>query len=526
MGTAIPKDEYECLCKVENRKFKINTELCIEDPFELERNISQSINFNKLKVFLLKCNFYSLTNEYYFSIGENINSFLCKKLTTKIEFEPFVFVPCYCVIRDFYTKNKTDTLRNCSQMNIDFVKYFLNQILSISFKEKIDPNILTQTYSIENVDRITNSALIAVLSFQVNCQFFISNSKSKRSFKKKLKNHIDEVQKQISKDKAKSTDLKNGVDSKIDIKVPLKSLPLAGGGQTNKTESKSNDKNNFNNRNPSQRKYSTKDQADIRILKPNGMSPKEKSRKPNQKQSSPPIGQNKRNRSSYYTKKGNKTLLLPEDAMNKPNAMKIDNNKSNKTTPVHQLSESNESSASNESQSPKKFNKKKLKFSPNGVSLESKSEIKNKNIKKESSSTLAVNQTPSTSKKVAPNQTPSTLSSKQVASNQTPSASKKVAPNQNPSTSASKQVASNQTPSTSKQVAPNNVPTDCDNEKNSSKRIVSKIFVTFISEHVFSFQLKPDLNINRKLYRTLVNAQNKLCKCTTKSKTLNEKKQN
>ncbi|OTF79622.1 hypothetical protein BLA29_002481 [Euroglyphus maynei] len=100
LGRPIRKDDN---IDVRN-DFDITIGLCVEDPFELERNISKNVQLSKIIQFVQHCEELSKKDGDYFCVGQNFLKFIDKNHSNQFRILKTIY-PCLCLIRSQMKSN-------------------------------------------------------------------------------------------------------------------------------------------------------------------------------------------------------------------------------------------------------------------------------------------------------------------------------------------------------------------------------------------------------------------------------------
>nr|XP_027196839.1 poly(A) RNA polymerase, mitochondrial-like isoform X2 [Dermatophagoides pteronyssinus] len=111
LGRPIRKNEFIDIIVDGGYDFTMNNTLCVEDPFELERNISKNIKFIKIIQFVQQCEELRKKDNNYFRDGQNFFKFITKKRFNEYR-TPALINPCLCCIKSVLESNNENFFYN------------------------------------------------------------------------------------------------------------------------------------------------------------------------------------------------------------------------------------------------------------------------------------------------------------------------------------------------------------------------------------------------------------------------------
>ncbi|KAH9494027.1 hypothetical protein DERF_014750 [Dermatophagoides farinae] len=169
LGCPIRKNEFIDTIINGRYDFKMTNALCLEDPFELERNISKNVSFTKLNQFIQQCEEFKTKDDNFFRNGKNFHKFMTMKNVNL--FRMYVpIIPCLCIIRSLLESNDQDLLYN--------LMVYYGDIITKKFNELYEKKL-----SIKAID--------GYLLIKINEHI------SAESLKKTLKEYLEKKQKKI-----------------------------------------------------------------------------------------------------------------------------------------------------------------------------------------------------------------------------------------------------------------------------------------------------------------------------------------
>lgn len=141
LGFAVRKDHFFQLVTefdgVESPNFRISPLICLEDPFEVERNLTAHFKEPTFEQFVRLCTWYAKQPESYFNVGSNFVKFIsipCKSVVMPVNTSKYI-TPCVCFSREYFNKL---SLQSASTSNKEKMYNFIYEFAKLTVKSTFD----------------------------------------------------------------------------------------------------------------------------------------------------------------------------------------------------------------------------------------------------------------------------------------------------------------------------------------------------------------------------------------------------
>ncbi|KAH9392477.1 hypothetical protein TYRP_005556 [Tyrophagus putrescentiae] len=136
LGFAVRKDHYFQLVNefddLGSHEFRLTSLICLEDPFELDRNLTGHFKEAKFEQFVRLCTWYAKKPSNFFYNGSNFARFIslpCKSVVMPVNALKYI-CPCVCILRKcLQQKSASDTAKRC---------HFIMEFAKLAAKSVVD----------------------------------------------------------------------------------------------------------------------------------------------------------------------------------------------------------------------------------------------------------------------------------------------------------------------------------------------------------------------------------------------------